>query len=115
MPVNKYIFEPKRRILDNITIPIGQGCWEWTGGLQRTHGYGVVSVNNKSMGAHRLSYELFVGPIPIGKQINHLCNNKKCVAPTHIIPCSPRENILHAIAIGVHENHHWGINQGRIT
>lgn len=68
------------------------GCWVWTDAARA--GYGFLLVNGKKQMAHRVSYELHVGPIPEGLQIDHLCRNKLCVNPTHLEPVTQRENIL---------------------
>ena len=44
--------------------------------------------------AHRVSYELFRGPIPDGLQIDHLCRIRHCVNPDHLEAVTQRENIL---------------------
>src|SRR6185503_9918754 len=49
-------------------------CWEWTGSLN-PHGYGAFNVNDGHRQAHRVAYEIIVGPIPDGLQIDHLCRN----------------------------------------
>ena len=57
-------------------------CWIWTKGLRE--GYGHFWMANKDVGAHRVAYELEVGPIPEGLTIDHLCNNPPCVNPAHM-------------------------------
>lgn len=74
------------------------GCWNWTAALS-VGGYGRFNVETvfgrqRLVQAHRFSYELLIGPIPKGLQIDHLCRNRKCVNPTHLEPVTIRENIL---------------------
>jgi hypothetical protein len=66
-------------------------CWEWTG-FKSDDGYGQISLNGKSAKAHRVSYELFVGPIPKGHQIDHMCRNHACVRPDHLQVLPRSEN-----------------------
>lgn len=68
-------------------------CWEWNASLTPA-GYGKIGLNNKLLLAHRVSYEINVGPIPDGLTIDHLCRNRKCVNPSHLEPVSMEENLL---------------------
>lgn len=71
------------------------GCLEWTGPVINT-GYGTTRFRGKRWLAHRASYELFVGPIPAGLVIDHLCGNKLCVNPAHLEAVTQRENVCRA-------------------
>lgn len=79
-----------------------QGCWEWTAALQSS-GYGCTGIGNRRVGlAHRVAYELLVGPIPAGLQIDHLCRNKRCVNPAHLEPVTASENQRRARSLITH-------------
>lgn len=67
-------------------------CWLWTGGKDAM-GYGTIIVSRRSVRAHRASYEAFVGPIPGGLDIDHLCRVKACVNPSHLEPVTHSENL----------------------
>lgn len=75
------------RILSHVEFR--DGCWIWTGKIS-TKGYGQYG--KRSLLAHRASYETFVGPIPSGLTIDHLCATKACVNPAHLEPVTLREN-----------------------
>jgi len=79
------------RVFSRLIIEPETGCLLWTGAL--TKGYGVTSQDGKPLYVHRVMYEWFVGPIPDGTEIDHLCRNKHCAAPAHLEAVPHAENI----------------------
>ena len=66
-------------------------CWEWTRGVSGD-GYGVLKKSGKIIKMHRWAYAHFVSPISPGKQVDHMCWNRRCVNPTHLREVSQKEN-----------------------
>jgi len=67
-------------------------CWLWTG-YCNPKGYGRFTENYNPIFAHRWSYEKFIGPIPEGLVIDHLCEVKNCVNPEHLEPVTNKINL----------------------
>lgn len=81
------------RFISKVNVD-GSGCWVWTGSkLPKGYGRFWVSPSRGICYAHRFSYEVFVGPIPEGLCIDHLCRNTSCVNPTHLEAVSVGENV----------------------
>ena len=60
------------------------GCWIWTAAI-RGKGYGCIWCDGMLVGAHRVSYELYVGPVPSGLVLRHTCDFRLCVNPSHLL------------------------------
>ena len=71
-------------------------CWLWLKSCNYK-GYGQIGWKGKTYKTHRVSFEVFVGPIPAGLQIDHLCRIRHCIRPSHLEPVTCKENIRRGI------------------
>jgi len=89
-------------------IDVTPGCWLWTA-VVTPNGYGQIGTDESGQWrmryAHRVAYALYVGPIPQGLHLDHLCHtndksckagskclHRRCVNPEHLEPVTPLEN-----------------------
>lgn len=79
------------RIEKKIELDQLSGCWNWAGNLD-ANGYGRVSFHKRPRMAYRVTYEMYVGQIPAGLCLDHLCRNRRCVNPDHLEPVTIGEN-----------------------
>jgi hypothetical protein len=90
--------DPITRLLRRVEID-ENGCWVWQGAKDQL-GYGWISVaGKKSAQVHRFAYQLLIGPVPPGKELDHSwesgCRSKACLNVfEHIEPVTHQENIL---------------------
>lgn len=88
---------PQERIARSTTVDPVTGCWLWQRALsdysREGSGYGQFQLRGVNIKAHRYSYEAFVGPIPDGLHIDHLCRIRRCVNPAHLEPVTCLENV----------------------
>jgi hypothetical protein len=81
-------------------------CWVWTSPTV-TKGYGLFWFEGRMERAHRFAYRFFVGPIPAGRELDHLCHtrdlscpggdacpHRRCVRPDHLEPVDHRTNMI---------------------
>lgn len=52
-----------------------------------------MKVAGRRVMVHRVSYETFIGPIPKGLEIDHLCRVKVCANPEHLEAVTHQENV----------------------
>ena len=83
---------PLQRVLAMADTTNPAACWTATRGIDRG-GYARIAYEGKYVRAHRLSYELHVGAIPDGLEIDHTCENEACLNPAHLEPVTPEENM----------------------
>lgn len=70
-------------IVDGRYAVAPSGCWVWL--LSKdTNGYGHMRHNGRLRNAHILSYEEKFGPVPAGRELDHLCRARECVNPDHV-------------------------------
>jgi hypothetical protein len=92
-------FDYKSKILSR-HIPIPEsGCWIWEG-TTNSQGYGSITIKGKEKKAHRVSWELFNGPIPKGLLVLHKCDTPACINPHHLFLGTHRDNIQDCIKKG---------------
>lgn len=75
----------KERILAGVVVR-DDGCWVWRGS-HTSDGYGRIKVPRVGVCyAHRVAYEQWVGPVPEGLILDHLCRVRDCCRPEHLEP-----------------------------
>jgi hypothetical protein len=95
-------------ILERLMAKIDQsdGCWVWTG-ARSVQGYGRIWNDGTTRLAHRVLYELGVGPIPAGLDLDHVCRNTTCVNPSHLEPVTHAENMRRIRKSHCANGHKW--------
>lgn len=84
------------------------GCWIWTASLNN-QGYAMFGVNGRMRTAHRYAYEVLVGAVPSGLELDHLCRNRACVNPDHLEPVTRTVNVRRGLAPAVAATRHLAV------
>ncbi len=87
---------PERPLEDRLfpRIDAEGPCWLWTGAT--TEGYGVIGLAGRGSGngyVHCVVWELLVGLIPSGLDLDHLCRVRSCCNPDHLEPVTRAVNV----------------------
>ncbi|MFJ2110549.1 hypothetical protein ACIOEX_01250 [Streptomyces sp. NPDC087850] len=100
-----YRTRTQQRIKDHSVIAANRGCWLWIKAVDRD-GYGVIMAPRRDS-AHRAAYLAFVGAIPAGRVLDHVCHSRdqacpggstcthrRCVNPAHLEAVTADTNTL---------------------
>jgi len=77
--------------MDHIEVGEPNECWYWLASLNGV-GYPQVNIDGKVYRVHRLLAEIVYGPIPF--EVHHVCKNRWCVNPHHLLPTKNKREHL---------------------
>lgn len=83
-PLNEKMYEVEDRGFETM-------CWVWLRATTK-NGYGIIRRDRRNQPAHVWFYEQKYGPVPDGKQLDHLCRVRACANPDHVEPVTHAEN-----------------------
>lgn len=89
-------------------------CWIWTGS-KTWNGYGFYCLRGRRTRAHRVAYELAVGKIPPGLDIDHMCRTRLCVNPSHLQAVDRKSNNENRSNVGLGATGVRGVAYDKMT
>lgn len=96
MPRAGFRMDMRRRLAKRAIYDPGASLL-WAGQLTAC-GYGRMRVEGRKVVAHRVAYETYVGRIPDGLELDHLCRVRRCINPLHLEPVTHHVNVQRAVA-----------------
>ena len=99
---------PKRatlseRFWEKVNTESASGCWEWTGAIKKSNGYGLICLpgnNHRQVYAHRLSAMFHFGMFDRRALVCHHCDVRHCVNPAHLYIGDQKSNAQDMVARG---------------
>ena len=85
------------KLLDKLELDHKSGCWLYPG-APTCDGYIRISVGSRKdksrrrVLVHRLSYQMFTGPIGRGLLVCHSCDTPNCIRPDHLFLGTDADN-----------------------
>lgn len=87
-----------------------EGCWNWTA-AKNQYGYGIFAITKKDLHpSHRFAYQLAMGDIPAGMQVDHICRNRACLRIEHLRIVTPAQNCQNLDAHRDNKSGHRGVS-----
>jgi hypothetical protein len=92
-----------KRFREKVEKGRANDCWNWTASTAGK-GYGQLKLpgTRRQVYAHRLSYEIHIGPVPDGILVLHTCDNPRCVNPKHLFLGTSGDNLTDMAQKGRH-------------
>lgn len=105
---NRRFINHHNNIMKRKGYVVGEGgCWIYQGHIDKRGYTGSVFFNGRRMTAYKAHYEEKHGQVPEGKELDHLCRNRKCVNPDHLEVVTSRENIRRSPCSKLHVGGKW--------
>ena len=93
-----------KKLAEKVSPEPMSGCWLWSG-LHDGVGYGVIVVGHDTrFAAHRVSYSLYKGEIPVGMCVLHKCDVRSCCNPEHLFIGTKKQNSQDMVSKGRNKN-----------
>lgn len=101
MPYVSYEMTGQRLALEMLfdELPAQDGCLVWPRSCDMD-GYGQVYFCGKATRVHMVSFAIFHGEVPDGKEIMHSCDNPPCFRPSHLSSGTKLDNKRDSVSKG---------------